>query len=165
VTDVTGDGFADIVILAVDGEGTVVRLLEGGGSPATEAPTILRLDHRLQDLQLGAGHVTGNRHGDVVIHARNGDGTGELRIFRGARDGFLPGERIPFRASKLMDEVKMTLTDATGDGLDDILLLRRSEAAPATQVDVYLLEGDRNPSSKLVRVDTLSVSLDELSPG
>jgi len=150
VTDVTGDGKPDVVQLRVTADSTEIRLWYGTVAPDTPGALVRRLDHPLRGVQVAGGDVNGDGHGDLVVYHRATNGSAEVAVWRGNRDGFWD-PLVVFTNSGFMASARMAVTDVTGDGTGDIVLAR----AAGDATELHLITGGRTVAGLGVKVGRL----------
>ena len=137
VTDVTDDDIADVVLARPADGGVDLHFLEGGAAPKGRGVYSGHFSRSIEAIQVAAGDVTGDRYGDLVVHAKDGAGAGELWIFRGHAGGLSGTPERVFAGSRLLADVKIVVADLDGDGAAEVVLGR-----PANRVvELYVYPG------------------------
>jgi hypothetical protein len=163
VTDVTGDGADDILLArAKDDTSVDLYMITGGAHPAGLGSFIRTFGAPLDRIQLAAGDVTGDGHGDMVVHARDAAGNATLYVFQGNDTGFWQTAKVPFASSAFMGTAKITVTDVTGDGAEEILLARPKDD---DSVDIHMITGGASPSGLGTFIRTFGASLANVQLG
>jgi hypothetical protein len=121
VTDVTGDGRRDVLVVRTGDDGTDVRTWAHG---AEGEPAVLRIAGPLRSLGVAAGDVTGDGFGDLVAYHRDRSGAAEVAVWRGGPGGLTPTPTVVFTNSVDLANAKLAVGDVTGDGTADIVLAR-----------------------------------------
>jgi len=89
----------------------------------------------------GTRDVTGDRRGDLPVQTKEQYGDGSLYVFRGGNgDGFWESVPTPYRHSPANGRNKITVSDITGDGIDDLVVAAPNTANPDTTT-LRLLKG------------------------
>jgi len=139
VTDVDGDGMADVIYKsqASSGVNPNIHALFGQSSGALSSDVILNQDPMFQSFQMA--DVNGDGFPDIVYV--DSSGTICVRLNKGGRAGFYDAVSWGARVFPYLDESEFQLADLNGDGLADFIYVTSSGQSGGREFRVCLSTG------------------------